>query len=455
MTEPLPGHPAGWSELLRTFLRIGVNSFGGPAGQIGVMHKVLVEEKRWIDDRRFTHALNFCMLLPGPEATQLATYVGWLLKGTWGGLAAGLLFILPGAACMLCLSILIVAGGSVGVVSWLLIGLQAAAVALVFEAVVRIGTRVLSTRLSMSLAIAALIASLLHVPFPIIVVVAIAIGLLVPAGVLLSGPETMTETDRVPSASPPHWSRSLRVLVLWLAIWIAPLGVVVLSFGSAHVFSELAIVYSKASLLSFGGAYAAISYVAGEAMHTYHWVDASTIATGLSLAETTPGPLVLVFQFLGYAAGHATSASGGGVINGVISGIIGSAIALWATFAPCFLWIFLGAPYMEALRAQRRLSAALAGVSAAVVGVVANFGLILAMNTLFSQVTTLQWNTWRWSLPVWSSVRWVPLIVAVLALYLLVGRKWGVGKVTLCSIALGAALQVVHWALLSSANWAD
>jgi chromate transporter len=452
MTAPPPNNSASWPELLRAFLCIGINSFGGPAGQIGVMHKVLVDDKRWLDDRRFTQALNVCMLLPGPEATQLVTYTGWLLKGVRGGLAAGLLFILPGALCMLALSMIVVAGGKTGLVAWLLIGVQAAAVALVFEAVVRIARRVLKTGATRLLAIGALVASIVHVPFPFIVLGAMVIGWCVRGDALAATPPSTSEPAGKP-AKMPRLAGTLGVLFAGLAIWFGPLALVLAVYGQAHVLSELAILHTKAALVSFGGAYAAISYVASEAMRTYQWIDGSTMATGLSLAETTPGPLVLVFQFIGYAAGHAQAPVRGE--PAILHGLLGSAIALWATFVPCFLWIFLIAPYMEVLRARARLNVMLATVSAAVVGVVANFGIVLAIAALFGAHAehTLGWA--RFNVPVWNTVRWTAVIVALLALFALVRLKWGVGRVVLQSALIGALIHAAESASLADQNSAE
>lgn len=454
MSNSPAGNQPSWRELLGTFLRIGINSFGGPAGQIGVMHKVLVDEKRWIDDQRFTHALNVCMLLPGPEATQLVTYVGWLLKGTRGGLAAGLLFILPGAAVMLAISALVVAGGRFGLVMWLLIGLQAAAVAFVVEAVVRLARRVLTTTLSRAIAASALLASLVQTPFPLIVLGALLVGWVATRrGVFAVTDVGPFDDQSANRARVPSWSRSLVVLLAGLILWLGPLAAVMLTLGPRHVFSQLAMLNVKAAVMSFGGAYAAIAYVAGEALHTFRWIDGSTLATGLSLAETTPGPLILVLQFIGYAAAHAgagTEASSPGM-----QGVLGSVIVLWATFAPCFLWIMLIAPHMEALRSRGPLNAVLAAVSAAVVGVVANFGVVLALAAFFREHDQLHLGWARINVPVWRNVRITGVVIAALALLALMKLKWGVGRVVLLSALIGALMHVAEWALTADANWAD
>ncbi len=357
-------------QILFVFGEIGLLSFGGPAAQIALMHRVLVDELRWLDERRFLSALSFCMLLPGPEAMQLATYSGWRLQGVKGGLAAGLLFVAPGALLVLALSMLYGVYGQTPAVAALFVGVKAAVLAIVLQALVRVANRAIKGRLDWVVAIAAFVAIFFfNLPFPLVIVAAAA------AGYFLRAAEQI-EPGGAAAASVPVM-QTLRTLAVWLAIWLVPLFAVAAIFGSGHVLAQLAYFFSKLAVVTFGGAYAVLAYMAQEAVTGYQWLTAGEMLDGLGLAETTNGPLILVTEFVGYIA--ALRAGGVGM------GVLGALVTLWATFAPCFLWIFVGAPYVERLTHAPQLASALRTVTAAVVGVIANLSLWFALHVLFAR----------------------------------------------------------------------
>ncbi|MEX0956551.1 MAG: chromate efflux transporter [Rhizobiaceae bacterium] len=369
------------AELFRVFGRIGLLSFGGPAGQIALMHNVLVEEKKWLDEARYLHALNFCMLLPGPEAMQLATYAGWLLRGVTGGLIAGLLFVLPGAVVLTALSALYLAYGGVPAVEGLLFGLKAAVLAVVLEALIRISGRALKTSRAIVIAVAAFAAiAFAKLPFPLIILLAAIAGAL-----MLPASATAANAPAIGNDRPPTLARFLATTVSWLAIWLAPLAALTYALGADHVFAAEARFFSVMATVTFGGAYAVLAYVAQQAVEIYGWLKPDEMLTGLGLAETTPGPLILVLVFVGFLAGAREAG-----LDPLTGGLAGALVTLWFTFVPCFLWIFAGAPYIETVRNVRWLSSALAGVTAAVVGVIANLALWFALHVLFSGVGEFQ-----------------------------------------------------------------
>ncbi len=395
-------------EALRVWARIGLLSFGGPAGQIALMHRELVEERKWIDEPRYLNALNFCMLLPGPEAMQLATDVGWRLHGVKGGIAAGLLFVLPGAAVILALSAFYAAFGNVPLVEALFLGVKAAVLAIVVEALLRIARRSLADRTARLIAGAAFAAIYFAaVPFPLIVIAAAVLGFLRAVG-SATPPLAPGNDARVTPA------QTLRTAAVWLAIWVLPLAAVALIFGGTHVLSQLAVFFSKLALVTFGGAYAVLAYMAQDVVQSFGWLTAGEMLDGLGLAETTPGPLILVTEFVGFLAAHR---HGGG--NPWIMGTLGAVVALWATFAPCFLWIFAGAPYIERLNAEPRLKAALAAVAAAIVGVILNLTVWFAIHVLFAGVTQHRAGPLRMLVPDVTSLSWRTLLLASLAVVLL------------------------------------
>ncbi len=417
-----------FAEALALWGKIGILSFGGPAGQIALMHRVLVDERRWIDEKHFLHALNFCMLLPGPEAMQLATYVGWRLHGTLGGLAAGLLFVLPGALIVLGLSIAYAYYGQVPIVEAAFLGVKAAVLVIVVEALIRVARRALRGPYDVAIAAAAFVAIFFFAaPFPLIIAAAAAIGfLLAPAS-----PPQAAASPAIPEPVP--LSATLKTAALWLAIWIAPLLVMAAIFGRNHVTTDIALFFSKLAVVTFGGAYSVLAYMAQQAVETYGWLSAGEMLDGLGLAETTPGPLILVTEFVGFLAGFRH----GGEPK-LAFGLLGAAITLWATFAPCFLWIFVGAPYVERIGASPRLAGALAGVTAAVVGVILNLSLWFALHVIFGTVTA----TWHGPVQLWTpdlaSLNVEALLLAILAAILLFGFHFGI--VSTLAIAAAAAL---------------
>lgn len=387
-----------FAEATRVWARIGLLSFGGPAGQVALMHRELVEKRKWIDDERFLHALNYCMLLPGPEATQLATYIGWLMHRTRGGVVAGALFVLPGFVAILALSALYAGFRELPAVAALFFGLKAAVLAVVVEAIVRIGKRALKNRLMVGVAALAFLALFLfEVPFPVVVFGAGLGGLLArrllpeafPSALASKpGAEHETVIDRMAAAgelghTAPTKARALRVLAASLALWFGPIALLALVFGAGSVFVREAVFFSKAAVVTFGGAYAVLGYVAQRAVDTFHWLRPGEMLDGLGLAETTPGPLIIVVQFVGFLGAHRA----GELASPMLAGVLGSVVTVWVTFVPCFLWILLGAPYIEALRQNQLLRAALATITASIVGVILNLSLWFALHVLFHHLT--------------------------------------------------------------------
>lgn len=404
-----------FAEAFAAFARIGFLSFGGPAGQIALMHRVLVDEKKWLGERQYLTALNFCMLLPGPEAMQLATYAGWRLHGVAGGLMAGLLFVVPGAALILLLALLYLWYGATPLVATLFTGVKAAVVVIVVEALLRVAKRALKGRLDWAIAASAFVALFVFaVPFPLVIAAAGLIGYAAHADPGGAGAKVA-----LPVTAPVAMGATLRTVLLWSAIWLVPLVAITLALGSGHVLSQLAWFFSKLAVVTFGGAYAVLAYMAQEVVQRFGWLTAGEMLDALGLAETTPGPLILVTELVGaLAAGRA----GGGVDAWMA--VAGAAVTLWATFAPCFLWIFAGAPYIERLGAMPRLRAALAGVTAAVVGVILNLTVWFALHVLFARLVPVNAGPVRLSLPDITSldVRTLAL-TAVAALMLLVWHR--------------------------------
>jgi chromate transporter len=428
-------------EAARTWARIGLLSFGGPAGQIAVMHRILVDEKRWVGEQRFMHALSYCMLLPGPEAQQLATYIGWLLHGTRGGLIAGTLFVLPGFLAIMALSIAYVLWQQHPLMEGVFLGLKAAVIALVIEALVRIGRRALKTAAAFWLASFAFVAiALVHLPFPLIVLGAGVLGFLRArwgggsfAAAPAESPEAKTSADAVSLHQVrPSAKRSFQLLAIWLPLWFIPVLLCAWLLGSGSVFTQLGVFFSKMAVVTFGGAYAVLSYVAQQAAERFAWVTPAQMVDGLGLAESTPGPLIMVVQFVGFLAAYQTAGSD----YPLLAGVLGAALTVWVTFVPCFLWIFLGAPYIEALRGNPALGSALAAITAAVVGVIANLALWFGSHVLFARLGSH-------GLPDWSTLRFVPAMLTAVALALLFGLKWSVGRVLVACVILGAAARVL------------
>ncbi len=421
-----------FTQALRTWTRIGLLSFGGPAGQIAMMHRTLVDEKKWLGEAEFLRALNFCMLLPGPEAMQLATYAGWKLHGVRGGLAAGLLFVLPGAVVVFCLAAIYAQLGQVPLVAALFFGVKAAVLAIVVEALLRIARRALKLTSDWAIAGAAFLALfVLNAPFPLVIAVAAIVGFF----------RTARAAAPPPASGPVDWRRTFATIAVWLVIWFAPLAVLAwfaAPIGRLHVYTEIGLFFSKLAVVTFGGAYAVLSYMAQAAVVTHHWLNAQQMIDGLGLAETTPGPLILVTEFVGYMAGFRAS----GLTGSPQGGLIGAVVTLWVTFVPCFLWIFAGAPYVERLEHQPRLSGALAAITAAVVGVILNLSVWFGLHVMFATVERFKAGVIDMALPQWASINWPALALSLIAAVALLRFRLGI----MWTLALTAALGLI-WRL--------
>ena len=408
-------------EALLVWAKIGLISFGGPAGQIALMHRILVDEKRWIEEAKFLHALNYCMLLPGPEAQQLATYVGWLLHGVRGGLAAGLLFILPGAFVLFALSWIYVQFQGVSLLAAVFLGIKAAVLVIVIEALLRIAKRVLKNNVMKIVAVCTFLGIFVgNIPFPVIVLAAALVGLIgIRAGErrfeVLTGHASqngLTHESPAVDAKPPRTVlRTISIALGGIVLWGAPIVVSVILLGKEHVLVSEGVFFSKLAVVTFGGAYAVLAYMAQQAVDTYAWLSASEMLDGLGLAESTPGPLIMVTQFVGFLGAYRNSAP----FDPMTAAVLGSAMTIWVTFVPCFLWILLGAPYVERMQYNRYTSAALSTITAAVVGVVLNLTVWFAMHVLFSEVTTLGFTHLRVIVPQPASIDLAALAIAVVA----------------------------------------
>ncbi len=423
-------------EAFWTWARIGLLSFGGPAGQIALMHRIVVDEKKWVSEPQFLHALNFCMLLPGPEAQQTATYIGWLLHRWKGGVAAGLLFILPGLAVILALSTIYVLWREIPLVEGLFFGLQAAVLAIVFEAMQRIAKRAVKSRFLLGLSAAAFIGIfVLQIPFPLIVlgagVIGWAVGRSRPDWIAV---QAKHDGDVLPSVE-PSWSRSFGILAIFSVLWAAPVLWSFAALGPDHVFSRIGVFFSEMAVVTFGGAYAVLAYVGQQAVEQYGWLAPGEMLHGLGLAETTPGPLILVLTFVGFLAGFRDSG-----LDPLLGGLLGGLLATWVTFVPCFLWIFLGAPYVERARHVQAFAHALAAITAAVVGVILNLAVWFSLHVLFSQMQTVSAGWMDWKLPLlssldpWMAVLSIAALIAVFRFHL--GLGWLLGGAALAGIAI-------------------
>jgi chromate transporter len=428
-----------FGEFFRTWLKIGCINFGGPAGQIALMHRVAVDEKKWLDERRFLHALNFCMLLPGPEATKLATYIGWLKFGVRGGLVAGILFVLPGALVMLGLSLLYALGRGVPLIDAALFGIKAAVLVIVVEALIRIGRRALKTNVMLAIAGAAFVGIFFFaIPFPLIVAIAALAGYLVarrdPAQLGLA-----EKHDGIAAPPEGRWRQFMIASVVGLTVWWTPVALAALLFGPAHVLTDIGVFFSKLAVVSFGGAYALLAYMAQEAVQTYGWMTAPEMVDGLGLAETTPGPLILVTQFVGFLAAFRDAAP----FSPVTAGIVGAALTTWVTFVPPMLWIFAGAPFVEPLRANVRLSGALAAITAAVVGVILNLTVWFALHVLFRHVEERHLGALRYFAFDPLRLDLTAAALAIIAAILAFGLHRGLVEVVAIMAALGIVAKVL------------
>ncbi len=422
MQAAAPSHGVSFASALKLWLRVAALSFGGPAGQIAVMHRIVVDEEKWIGEARFLHALSYCTLLPGPEAQQLAIYIGWLMHGTRGGICAGALFVLPGAVSIMALSYVYAALGHIGAVAALFFGLKAAVLAVVLQAVRRVGTRALKNRAMLGIATASFVAIFfLSMPFPLIILAAGLIGwggtqagspLFQIGGGHAASANALADRDSLLGEVPPDHTRAttcmaVRAALIWLPLWLAPVLALVLVLGPDATFARIAVFFSEMAVVTFGGAYAVLAYVAQQAVGHYHWLAPGEMLDGLGMAETTPGPLIIVTQFVGFMAGYRDP----GTLPPLLAGTLGGLLTTWVTFTPCFLWIFLGAPFIEGLRHNKALTGALAAITAAVVGVILNLAVWFALHTWFAEM-----RPWRvlgvdFSAPVLVSVN--PWAVAV------------------------------------------
>ena len=426
ITDDLPVEKPSLAEATRVWWKIGILSFGGPAAQIALMHKEVVESRRWLSEQQFLNALSFCMLLPGPEAMQLATYAGWRLHGTLGGLIAGLLFVVPGAVVIMVLAAIYSVFGNVPLVEALFYGIKAAVLVIVVEALLRVSKKALTKTIHWLIAAAAFIGIFfLSLPYPLIVLIAGVFGLMFGA--------TPKQTQQVDMA---HVSagRTFQTIGTWLAIWLLPL-IALMLLGAPNILIEVGKFFSTLAMVTFGGAYAVLAYMAQDVVVQFGWLSASEMVDALGLAETTPGPLILVTQFVGFLSGFKE--------GGLVLGFAAAVVALWVTFAPCFLWIFAGAPYIEWLSNQPRLKSALQAITAAVVGVILNLSIWFALHVLFAQVERQQvgivtlWN------PVLSSIEWLALGLFALSLFLAFRLHWGIIKVLFVASMLGAGLHMI------------
>ncbi|MBY6015183.1 chromate efflux transporter [Qipengyuania gaetbuli] len=429
--------PITFTELLRAFTRIGLLSFGGPAGQIALMHRELVDERKWVEEEDFLHALNFCHLLPGPEAQQLATWIGWRLHGWRGGLAAGLLFVIPGAAIILALSVLYAIAANLAWVEALFLGVKAAVLAIVVQALLRIAGRALDTVLKRALAVAAFIGLFLFdLPFPLIVLGSGVIGMAIAAW----RPDLLALKPTTTGGALPErpWRTTILSIALWGAVWAAPMALIALTLGREHVLWEIGAFFSQLAIVTFGGAYAVLAYMAQEAVQGFGWLKPGEMADGLGLAETTPGPLILVTQFVGYLAAFRAPEP----FTPFVAGLLGAGLTTWVTFAPCFMWIFAFAPWIDRLGNAVRLKGGLAAVTAAVVGVIANLTAWFALHVLFAEVGQRQFGPLRLYWPDPASFEWRAGVLAAIACAMVFGLKWSVLRV-LMAAALGGMVLVL------------
>jgi len=455
--DEAPPHGIAFADAVRVWIRVAALSFGGPAGQIAVMHRILVDEKRWIGDARFLHALNYCMLLPGPEAQQLAVYIGWLLHRTAGGLTAGLLFVLPGFVSIMILSFIYAAYGNVGAVAALFFGMKAAVLAVVIEAVQRVGKRSLNSAPMRAVAVAAFVAVFVFdIPFPLVVLGA---GLLGFVGTRMgldafsagggghgsAGGAVLCDADSalgesMPSHARPSTAWSLRMAGVMFALWLVPVALIVVASGDGRsgAFADIAVFFSKMAVVTFGGAYAVLTYVAQQAVEHYGWLSAREMMDGLGMAETTPGPLIMVTQFVGFLAAFRNP----GAFNPYVAGALGAVLTVWVTFVPCFLWIFLGAPYVETLRGNRALSGALATITASVVGVIANLAVWFALHVMFSQVRVISGFGATLDVPVLASVNVASVVLFAAAAFAIFRLKIGMLTVLATTAAAGVVLHL-------------
>jgi len=452
------GHGVSFGEAFRVWLRVAALSFGGPAGQIAVMHRIVVDEKKWIGEHRFLHALNYCMLLPGPEAQQLAIYIGWLMHRTAGGLVAGILFVLPGFLSILALSYVYVLFGNVDAIEGMFFGLKAAVLAVVLQAVIRIGGRALKNPAMVAIAAAAFVGIyILHISFPLIILAAAIIGFLGSAtgskpfqtgnGHKAAAGRVLADVDsalgeETPLHARPNLLWSLKISAIMLALWLGPLLLLYVFRGGDDVFTQIGVFFSKMAVVTFGGAYAVLAYVAQEAVQHYGWLRPTEMLDGLGMAETTPGPLIMVLQFVGFMGAHRDP----GGLDPMVAATLAAILTTWVTFVPCFLWIFLGAPFIEKLRGNAALASAMSAITAAVVGVILNLAIWFGLHFLFTETRIHRLGLIWIEVPVWSSLA-LPSLVLSIAAAVAIFRF----RLSVIPTLLGCAVAGMLWKLLGAA----
>jgi chromate transporter len=435
---PIPLNHPSFPELVRVSARIGCLSFGGPAGQIALMHRELVDDRRWVEEEDYLQALNLCHLLPGPEAQQLATWIGWKLHGWKGGAVAGALFVIPGALVMLALSILYGLAADLDWFAAIFLGIKAAVLAIIVQALLRIAGRAIKTPVQRTLAIVAFaLLFLFDAPFPLVVGGALVIGGLI--GKLRPDLLALKTVPPATERSPSPWGATVRAMVIWLAIWGAPMAAVLVFLGRDHVLWDIGVFFSQLAVVTFGGAYAVLSYMAQEAVTGFGWLSGGEMADGLGLAETTPGPLIMVTQFVGYLAAFRAPEP----FTPIVAGVLGAALTTWVTFAPCFLWIFAVAPWMDRLQRASSLKGGLAAVTAAVVGVIANLALWFALHVLFATVSTVSMAGLKLQVPDLATFDWRAAAIAVLAAVLIFALRWSIVRTLVIAAASGLLLSAV------------
>lgn len=439
-----------FSEAFRVWLKVAIYSFGGPAGQIAVMHKLIVEEKKWLGENRFLHALNYCMLLPGPEAQQLITYIGWLMYRTRGGVVAGMLFVLPGFLAILVLSILYALWKDVTFVQGILYGIKPAVLAIVVGAVIKIGKKALKNEVMVGLSVLAFIAIFFFkISFPFIILAAGLVGFfggkiwerkfLVIKGHadVKDGEEGLIDSLLVPMK--PTTMGTLGTAAFWLLLWLLPVVVLALTLGMDHIFTKEGLFFSQSAVVTFGGAYAVLAFISQQAVEVYGWLQPGEMLDGLGMAETTPGPLIQVVQFVGFMGAFRNA----GALDPIWAGVLASVLVTWVTFVPSFLFIFTGAPYIERLRGNKSLTTALSGITAAVVGVILNLGVWFSLHTLFGSVSDRKYGPFHLPLPHWASVDWGTLFITVAALFIYFRLKWDMLKTIGCCAVLGLVFKFI------------
>ncbi|MEN3324025.1 chromate efflux transporter [Mariniflexile soesokkakense] len=439
-----------YREAVKVWVKVALYSFGGPAGQIAVMHKFLVEEKKWISENRFLHALNYCMLLPGPEAQQLATYIGWLLHKRKGGIVAGALFVLPGFLAILVLSIFYALWKDLTWVEGIFYGIKPAVLAIVVGAVLKIGKRALKNEVMITLSVLAFIAIFFFkIPFPYIIIGAGIIGFL--GGKLwadkfyvIKGHQTNSQVQEdvigvEAQTIKPSGVKTIKTALFWLLLWVVPVAVIGILLGKDNVFTQESLFFSKSAIVTFGGAYAVLAYISQKAVETYAWLLPGEMLDGLGMAETTPGPLIQVVQFVGFMGAYRNP----GALDPVMAGVLASILVTWVTFIPCFLFIFVGAPYIEYLRNNKSLSTALSGITAAVVGVILNLGIWFTLHTLFGTIEERQSYGVHFMIPDWNTLDIGSLIITLIALFAYFRLKLNMLKTIGICVVLGLFIKIV------------